>query len=193
MSQRTIKAIADLVKTGYRAKVPGGNGRMNTYAAFCAMVRYDHLAERWQILLIPYRNRGVEEERKKEDKFLEVPRQAVYREIMEETNVILLNYRSLSIHQVDDTRPEYQGKKFDRHLYVSRSFDASNIRTKHSHSQTTIGIPFWADLDEDLLKYIAAEHVVFIDDILRRVEHFTVPEVRKYFIGRKSNPQALAS
>ncbi|MES2225046.1 MAG: hypothetical protein V4478_03610 [Patescibacteria group bacterium] len=192
MSQRTVQKILDLEKVGYRSKVPGGNERMDSFAAFCALIKYDFLEGRWQILLIPYRNKTIYDVKNEEEKFHEVPRQAVYREVLEETNIILVTYRSLAVHSVEDTRLERKGEKFARHLYLSRNFDASNIRTKLSHSQPNIGIPFWADLDQDLLKAIAHEHIVFIDDILRRVSQFETPPPKKLVITSQPNNSHLA-
>jgi 8-oxo-dGTP pyrophosphatase MutT (NUDIX family) len=177
---------------GFRIKIPGGNERQDTFAAFCAVIRYNFFRSKWQVLLIPWRPRTPEEERnKKEMKYSEIPVQTVAREVTEETGIILTKYIFLAKREIKDNRLGHSGEKHFQHLYLSRNYDASNMRRRLSPSQPNIELPFWTDLDNELEKEISIEHLWLIQEVRRYVDQLPIPQ--KKIDPEKNFKPALAS
>lgn len=171
------RLIISYKKDGYRIKIPGGNERDDTFAAFGAVVRYNFDRLTWQITLIAWRPRTLEEEKnKKEMKYSEMPIQTVAREVAEETGILLLKYSRIYQRDIKDKRPGHEHEMHPQYLYVCKDFDGSNRRRRPSPSQPNIEPPFWADLDDQLEKEIAIEHLLMIQEVRQWVKYQHIPK-----------------
>ncbi len=193
--ETTIRNLISFYKRGgFRIKIPGGNERNDTFAAFCALVRYNFFHASWQIVLIPWRPRTEEEERnKREKKYPETPEQTVAREVGEETGCLLIDYKELAKREIKDKRPGHEEEYHLQHLYFSRYFDSSNWRRKPSPSQPNIEVPFWADLSDELEREIAIEHLWMIQEVRRYLSCIPIPRKKKIFYDSKKKPEPRAA
>lgn len=143
--------ISSLVEQGYELRFPGGKNRrelwQESYASFGVIPqkKVSGKDSQIEILFVPYKKKAFQVKHNFSEKvFIETPPMTLEREVLEETNVRLLEYCFLTSFSVDDN--EEQGEVHTKYAYITNQYDAANVRRGLSPSQPNLGVPLWVPL-----------------------------------------------
>lgn len=169
------KRIQKLQKLGFAIRLPGGKSRDGSSASFGGILKYQQINKKYEIgiLVIPYNPHVVKRGGDEERVFPETSEQTLEREIQEETGILInkANYFLTDTFRVPDNRTGYEHDVHTKSCFAIYSgYDVSNIRTRPSLQQPSLGTPLWVPFKQ-VDRYIDPRHLWMIASIKQRLPY----------------------